>query len=122
MRSDLATWRERGMRILADENVDAEWIRALVDDGHCVVRVAESEGPSAGAADRAVLAEASERGRVLLTADQADFADPPIDDHSGIVVVADVTRTGGEIRRGIQRIGRSVDDVSGHVLFLSDWL
>lgn len=31
--------------------------------------------------------------RILLTADQSDFADPTMDDHVGGIVVADVTRS-----------------------------
>lgn len=96
------------MRILADENADVEWIRALADDGHDVVRVAETTELESGSPDPAVLTVATDDGRVLLTADQSDFADPPNDEHAGIVIVADVTRTGGEVRRGVRRIERSI--------------
>lgn len=110
------------MRLLADENTDAEWLRALSDDGHDVVRVAEFDGLRVGAPDIDVLESAGSADRVVLTADQSDFADPPIDSHEGVVIIADVTRSGGEVRRGIRRIERSEYDLSGRVIFLSDWL
>jgi predicted nuclease of predicted toxin-antitoxin system len=74
------------------------------------------------ATDPDVLADATREDRVLLTADQSDFSDPPTDDHPGILIIADVTRTGGEVRRAVRRIERSVPDLSGHVAYVSDWL
>lgn len=90
------------MRLLADENTDTEWLRALSDDGHDVVRVAEFEGLRIGAPDVDVLESAASAGRVVLTADQSDFADPPIADHEGVVIVADVTRAGSY---GVESVG-----------------
>ena len=49
-------------------------------------------------------AAATALNRVLLTADRSDFADPPRDDHAGIIIVASITRSGGEIRRGLHRL------------------
>lgn len=110
------------MKLLADENVGTEWIHALRDDGHDVVRVVDVEGLGASATDPDVLTVATRTNRVLLTADRADFSDPPTGEHPGIVIVADVTRTGGEVRRVVRRIGNSVGDLSGHVAYESDWL
>lgn len=110
------------MKLLADENVDTEWIRALRDDGHDVVRVVDVEELGVSAIDLDVLNVATKADRVLLTADQADFSEPPTDDHSGIVIVSDMTRTGGDVRRAIRRLDRSVDDPSGHVAYVGDWL
>ena len=110
------------MRILADENTDAEWLRALSDDGDDVVRIVEFEELEAGAPDASVLERATRTGRVLLTADQSDFSDPPITDHGGVVIVGDVTRSGGEVRRGVHRLEDAGFDLSGQVVFLSDWL
>lgn len=62
------------MEFLADENAETEWVHALRDDGHDVVRV------------------------------------------------VDVTRTGGEIRRTVRRIERSIPDLSRQVAYVSDWL
>lgn len=110
------------MDLLADENVQTEWMRALREDGHDVVRVVDIERLGPGAVDPDVLALASRWDRVLLTADQADFTDPPTDDHPGVVIVADVTRSGGEIRHAVRALERSVPDLSGHVAYVSDWL
>jgi len=110
------------MELLADENAETEWIHALRDDGHDVVRVVDVEELGVSATDPNVLDIATREGRVLLTADQSDFSDPPADDHPGIVIVADVNRTGGEIRRAVHRIERSIPDLSGLVAYASDWL
>ena len=109
------------MDLLADENVETEWVQALRDDGHDVSRVVDIEELGASATDPNVLAGATQRNRVLLTADQSDFSDPPTDDHSGIII-ADITRTGGQVRRAVRRIEQSVSDLSGHVAYVSDWL
>lgn len=110
------------MEILADENVETEWIGALRDDGHDVVRVVDVEPPGVSAPDPEVLDATIERDRVLLTADQSDFSEPSTDDHAGIVIIADVTRTGGEVRRAMRRLDRTVPDLSGFVVYVSDWL
>jgi predicted nuclease of predicted toxin-antitoxin system len=73
------------MDLLADENVETEWVQALRDDGHDVSRVVNVEELGASATDQNVLAGATQRNRVLLTADQSDFSDPPTDDHPGII-------------------------------------
>ena len=83
------------MRLLADENIDAERIRALADDGHDIVRAVDAAPLEIGDLDPAVLAAATALNRVLLTADRSDFADPPRDDHAGIIIVASITRSGG---------------------------
>jgi predicted nuclease of predicted toxin-antitoxin system len=110
------------VELLADENVETEWVRALRDDGHDVVRVVDIEELGVSATDPNVLTAAARRDRVLLTADQSDFSDPPTDAHPGIIIVADVTRTGGEVRRAVRRIERSVSSLSGHIAYVSDWL
>lgn len=110
------------MDLLADENVETEWIQALVDDGHDIIRVVDVDELGASAADPDVLRVAAERDRMLLTADQADFSAPPTADHSGIIIIASVTRTGSEVRRAIRRIDRAVPDLSGHIAYVSDWL
>ena len=110
------------MDLLADENVETEWVQALRDDGHDIIRVVDSEELGVSAADSSVLAVATQQHRVLLTADQSDFSDPPTDDHSGIISIPDVTRTGGHIRRAVRRLERSGADLSSHVAYVSDWL
>ena len=110
------------MDVLADENVTSEWVQALVDDGYDVLRVADLGELGAGAPDARVLTAATNRDRVLLTADQADFSDPPTDEHAGVLVVTDITRTGGEVWRAVGRIDETVPDLSGEVVYLSDWL
>ena len=110
------------MRLLADENIDAEWIRALTDDGHDIVRAVDAAPLEIGDPDPAVLEAATVLNRVLLTADRSDFADPPCDDHAGIIIVASVTRSGGEIRRGLRRLEDTSYDLAGTVTYLGDWL
>jgi len=110
------------MELLADENVDTEWVQALRDDGHDVLRVVDIEKLAVSATDPNVLMAAAQRARVLLTADQPDFSDPPTDAHPGIIIVADITRTGGQVRRAVRRIERAVSGLSGHVASVSDWL
>jgi predicted nuclease of predicted toxin-antitoxin system len=110
------------MELLADENIETEWIQALRDDGHDVVRVVDIDELGVSATDPDVLAVATREDRVLLTADQSDFSNPPADKHPGIIIVADVTRTGGEVRRAVRRIERSVPDTSDRVAYVSDWL
>jgi predicted nuclease of predicted toxin-antitoxin system len=80
------------MELLADENIDTEWVQALRDDGQDVFRVVDIEGLGVSTTDPEVLAGATQRNRVLLTADQSDFSDPPTSDHPGIIIIADVTR------------------------------
>lgn len=110
------------MRILADENGETEWIQALRDDGHDVRRVVDVDELGVSATDPEVLAVARQTNRILLTADQSDFTDPPSDEHAGIIIVADVTRTGGELRRAVRRIERSYPDLSGSVAYAGDWI
>jgi predicted nuclease of predicted toxin-antitoxin system len=85
------------MELLADENIETEWIQALRDDGHDIVRVVDIENLGVSATDPDVLAAAIREDRVLLTADQSDFSNPPADEHPGIIIIADVIRTGGEL-------------------------
>lgn len=110
------------MELLADENIETEWIQALRDDGHDVVCVVDVKDLGVSATDPDVLAVATRQNRVLLTADQSDFSNPPTDEHPGIIIIADVTRTGGEVRRAVRRIERSISDLSDHVAYVSDWL
>ena len=109
------------MDLLAVENVETEWLQALLDDGHDVRRVVTVEGLGEGAADSAVLAHAVQRNRVLLTADQSDFSEPPFEEHPGIII-ATIDRTGSEVRRAIRRIERSNLDLSGQIAYVGDWL
>ena len=62
------------------------------------------------------------RCRVLLTVDQSDFSNLPADEHPDIIIITDMTQTGGEIRRAVRRIERSVSDLSDYVAYVSDWL
>lgn len=110
------------MELLADENVTPEWLQALRDDGHAVTRVVDVTDLGPSAVDRDVLAIARTRNLVLLTADQTDFGDPWTDEHAGVIVVTDLTRSGGELRRAVRWIDEAVPDLSGLVAFDSDWL
>lgn len=110
------------MELLADENADTTWVRALRDDGHDVVRVVGDSELGESAPDSAVLARASARDRVLLTADRSDFGDPPTDDHAGIVLVTASTRSGAEVRRGLRRIEGRYPSLEGCVAYVGDWL
>lgn len=110
------------MRILADENVDTENIRALLDSGHDVVRVVDDPELGESASDPAVLERATQQDRVLLTEDNSDFGDPQIEEHTGIVLLTDGTVSGSGVRRGIRRIERQYPDLSGTVAHLNDWI
>jgi predicted nuclease of predicted toxin-antitoxin system len=77
------------MELLADENIETEWIQALRDDGHDVVRVVDVDDLGMSATDPDVLSVAIRQNRVLLTADQSDFSNPPADEHPGIIIIAD---------------------------------
>lgn len=110
------------MELVADENVKPEWIQALRDDGHDVSRVINIAELGVSATDPDVLRVATQQEYVLLTADQSDFSDPPIDEHRGIIIITDVTRTGSQVRRAVRRIERSYPDLSGYVAYVSDWL
>lgn len=110
------------MDLLADENVETEWIQALRDDGHDVVRVVDVEELGVSATDSNVLTVAARKNRVLLTADRSDFSHPPTNEHHGVIIVADVTRTGGHVRRAVHRIERSYPDLSRDVAYVGDWL
>lgn len=110
------------MEFIADENVGTEWIRALADDGHDIVRVVDIAELGESSIDKDILSAAAQSGRVLLTADQADFSDPPMDNYPGIEIVANVTRTGSQVRRAVRRIEGSVPTLSGHVASVGDWL
>lgn len=108
------------MDLLADEHVKPEWIRALRDDGHDVLRVVDALEQSTP--DDVVLETAAERERVLLTADTSDFGDPPLDGHAGIVLVSSVHRSGDEIRRAVRSIERAVPDTTDSIFYVSSWL
>lgn len=110
------------MELLADENVKPEWLQALLDDGHDVTRVVDLSDLGPSAVDRDILALARTRDLVLLTADQTDFGDPWTDDHAGVIVVTDLTRSGGELRRAVRRLDDAVPDLSGQVAYAGDWL
>lgn len=109
------------MRILADENVDTEAVRALVDSGHDVVRVVDDPELGESASDPAVLERATQADRVLLTEDTTDFGDPPVEEHAGIVLLTDGTVSGSDVRRGIRRLERQYPDFHGAVAHLSEW-
>lgn len=108
------------MDVLADENVEAEWIGALRDDGYDVIRAIDVVDP--GTPDGHLLAEATDRERVLLTADRSDFGEPPVDEHAGVVIVASSSHSGGELRRAIRRIDRLHPDLTDQVVYVGDWL
>lgn len=109
------------MDLLVDENIKTEWIQALRDDGHDVIRVVDSEELGVSATDPDVLAVAIQQNRILLTADQSDFSNPPSNDHSGVIIISDNTQTEAHIRRAIRRIERSYPNLSGNVAYVSDW-
>lgn len=110
------------MELLADENVESEWIAALREDGHDIERVVDADGLGVSAPDEAILTEATKAERVLLTADQADFSDPPASDHTGILIITDGALSGGGLRRAVRRIERSHSNLDGRVTYVSDWL
>jgi predicted nuclease of predicted toxin-antitoxin system len=74
------------MRFLADENVAAEVVHALVEAGHDVLRVLDV---MPGASDKDVLQRAYQEARIILTHDQ-DFGNVlryPLHAHRGILLM-----------------------------------
>ena len=96
-------------------------VQALRGDGHDIVRVVDVDGLGVSATDPDIFTVATQQNRVLRTTDHSNFSDPPTDDHAGIII-ADVTRTGGEVRRAVHRIEHSGPNLPGHVAYVSGWL
>jgi predicted nuclease of predicted toxin-antitoxin system len=74
------------MNFLADESVDHPIVERLRDDGHDVLAVAEM---APGMPDETVLAQANQRGALLLTGDK-DFGELVFRQHrvtAGVVLV-----------------------------------
>lgn len=80
------------MDLLADENIQTEWIQALRDDGHDIIRVVDSEELGVSATDPDVLAVATQQNRILLTADQSDFGNPPSTNTPGLSLLLTIPR------------------------------
>ena len=103
-----------------DECVEPQWRTALEDAGHDVLRVKAVDELGEGTDDEAVLAYAARHGRPLLTADNADFTDPPPTDHAGVIVVSDRQDPSGEaVVTAVQRVV-SVSPAGGFVAYVSD--
>lgn len=75
-----------------------------------------------GAGDGAILDVARDSSLVRLTADQADFSDPPTVSHPGIIIVTDERLTGGDVVRAVERIDRDLSSVTGERLSVTDWI
>jgi hypothetical protein len=103
--------------------VKPKWILALQSEGYRVRRVEAVPELGEGTDDIRNLVYASERGMVLLTGDEKDFADPPRDDHRGIVIVdTDADPSGAELVRATTRILTQYPDLSGNVAWVTEWL
>ena len=110
------------MELIADETIKTTWITALRDAGHEGHRVVAVDRLGLGAGDGAILDVARELSLVLLTADQADFSDPPTVSHPGIIIVTDERLTGGELVRAVERIDRVLPSVTGKRIYVTDWI
>ena len=104
------------MRLLADENIDAEWIRALADNGHDIVRAVDAAPLEIGDLDPAVLAAATALNRVLLTADRSDFAR-----HATTTLGSSSSRRSHD-PAGAPPSEDTSYDLTGTVASLGDWL
>ena len=49
------------------------------------------------ATDPTVIATATQQSRAVLTTAQSEFSAPPTGDHSGIMIIADVTWAGEQV-------------------------
>lgn len=107
--------RSRGRKLRAGVGSGAP------DDDHDAVRAVDSESLCVSATDPDLLAEAARQNRVLLTADQTDFSNPPLV-HPGILIIARVTQSGGEVRRAVHWIERSVSDRTGLIAYVVESL
>jgi predicted nuclease of predicted toxin-antitoxin system len=111
------------MNFLADESIDQPIVTALRDDGHVVIAIAEL-APSIS--DDEVLADANQRGAVLLTADK-DFGELLFRlgrAHHGVVLIR-LAGLSSEaktvlVRRAVEQHGADLNDAfavvsPGHV-------
>jgi predicted nuclease of predicted toxin-antitoxin system len=102
------------MRLLANENIPFDLVRALREDGHDVLWI-RNEAP--GSADSEVLALAQEEERILLTFDK-DFGElafrSKLSAASGVILFRVPMTSSSFIARLVLGAIRSRDDWPGH--------
>jgi hypothetical protein len=107
------------MKLLADVHVKTAYVTALRGDGHEVVRVVDVDGLGQTATDREIIVHAGKIDAAVLTNDTKDFGQ--FESHSGVIIVPQTGMTGGEISTAVSRIERLVPDLSGLLLYTTDW-
>lgn len=108
------------MNLLADENIPASIVRALLDDGHDVVWI-RNEAP--GIPDIEVLHLAHRKNRIILTFDK-DFGELAVRDRvapcRGIILVRVFQKTPLDLAGYLRDIIRSRQDWDGHFSGIED--
>jgi predicted nuclease of predicted toxin-antitoxin system len=106
------------MRILADVHVKSAYLNALRADGHEVTLVVDTLEPTAS--DARIVDRARETNAVVMTNDTKDFA--RFDDHPGVIIVPQTGTSAGEMAAAVSRIEQLVPDLSGQMLYATDWV
>lgn len=89
------------MRIIADENVPEEHVRALRGDGHVVVRSRDVADLGPGATDESLVRYAEVEALAVISADVKDFSRMDV---RVPVLVAPQEMTGGAVQRAVGRL------------------
>jgi len=89
------------VRIIADENVPEEHIRALRGAGYAVVRSRDVPSLGQGATDEALVRHAEDETLAVVSADVKDFSRM---DARVPVLVAPQDMTGGAVQRAVERL------------------
>ena len=106
------------MQLLADVHVKSAYLSALRADGHEVTRVVDTLEPTASDSD--IVDHARELDAIVLTNDAKDFT--RFEGHPGIVIVPQTGTSAGEVAAAVSRIERLVPDLTGQVLYATDWV
>lgn len=105
------------MRIVVDENVPEEYVRAVDGDGHDLVSSREVPEPGPSATDLEVVRYAERESMAVLTTDVKDFASL---EASVLILVAPQDTRGGEVRRAVARpVSLDLDVAAASPVWLS---
>jgi len=111
------------LRLLLDENVEADLGRKLAREGHDVQRVVEIDDLGPGTPDDEIRRYARETDRIILTYDD-HFADPD-DDHAGVFYCPDQRLSAFDVFRIVTAVTDAYDrreDLPPVVYLSENWL
>jgi hypothetical protein len=75
-----------------------------------------------GTPDEEVLTFAKNQELITLTADVSDFTDPPVGDHSGVIIFdSERDPSGSDVVEAVGNIIEQYPDLSGYEAFVKDW-